>query len=196
MRDRPEKGTLVGLILRSFRHGLLGMHRSSYARLLSTFLALTTTLLVAASVSAADLAGRMREGGVEWLIGKWAAETDSGGMLKLSYEWGVQPSLVVSRFKSDDDESMAMIYFDENDKKVRHFAVGQSGRLGKGEWIADGGVATLKYEGRSASGESMRLGFVHRKKDASTMEVEVRELTSDGKVGDTALMTLVFKRQK
>jgi hypothetical protein len=83
-------------------------------------------LLVAASVSAADLAGRMREGGVEWLIGKWAAETDSGGMLKLSYEWGVQPSLVVSRFKSDDDESMAMIYFDENDRKVRHFAVGQS----------------------------------------------------------------------
>ncbi len=172
------------------------MHSSKYPRLLLSILSLASALAFTASVAAADLAGRMREGGVEWLIGKWSAETDSGNTMKLSYEWSVRPTLVVSKFQSDDDESMAMVYIDPSDSKVRHFAVGQSGRLGKGEWIAEAGVATLKYVGTSASGEEQRLGFVHKKVDADTMEVDVRELKSDGKVGDDTLLTLRFKRQK
>ncbi|MGE3308606.1 MAG: hypothetical protein AB7O66_01455 [Limisphaerales bacterium] len=158
-------------------------------------MSLAATLSFTASVAAADLAGRMREGGVDWIIGKWTATTDSGNTMSLGYEWGLRPTVVMSKFKSDDDESMAMIYLDESDGKVRHLAVGASGRLGKGEWIAAGGLATLKYQGTSASGEEVRLGFVHRKIDADTMEVDVRGLNSDGVVGDT-LMTLTFKRQK
>ena len=166
------------------------------AKALRFLLTLVATLALASTAQARDLADLVREGGVDWLMGKWKGETDSGDTISLSYEWALSPSLAVLNYKDPNDESHALIYVDPADSKVRHLGVGRKGGVGSGEWMAENGVATLRYTAREVSGETRKMAFVHRKVDADTLEVAVYELKSDGQLGDSAWATIRFKRQK
>lgn len=143
-----------------------------------------------------NLGGMIRETRVDWLAGNWVGQTDQGDRLELSYAWELPSALILQKFKAPDREGRAMIFVDPVSNKVVHQEVGSDGSVGKGEWTAEEGKATLRYTGQTPEGETRRMGFVMRRIDADTMEVEVREWRSDGVLGDTPWATLRFRRQK
>lgn len=152
-------------------------------------------LLLAVPAPAQTLASLVRDGGIEWMAGTWRGQTDSGDTVEVSYLWELSPSVIVQKFKSPEKQSRGLIYLDATSGKVQHLDVGTNGDVGKGEWLAEDGQATLKYTLQRPDGEIRRLALVFRKVDADSMDVDLCALSAEGRLGD-AWGTMRFRRQK
>jgi len=174
------------------------MNQARTIRLRNTLLLLAAVLVIlAAGVRAQQKLGDLvTEGGFDWMIGKWMAESDQGDKIYLVYKWELDKHLVTINLKWPNYEYRGMIFYQVPQDQVVQIGVDSGGGSGKGTWDADGDKAIHKYEHTGADGQTNRMGFAHSKVDADTMKLELYEMDSTGQLAEYPNFTMEFKRQK
>jgi len=158
-------------------------------------LAALCLLLAAPALSQQSLGDLVTEGGFDWIIGKWAATTDDGQDIQLTYQWQLEKHAIAGYFKMGSYETRNIIYYVPSEDKVVQVGVDNQGGSSKAVWEPSGAKAVCKTEGLAADGQVNKMGVVYSKIDAKTMEVEVCEIDSSGQLGAYPWATLEMKRK-
>ena len=158
-------------------------------------LAALCLLLAAPALSQQSLGDLVTEGGFDWIIGKWAATTDEGQSIQLTYQWQLEKHAIAGHLKMGPYETRNIIYYKPSEDKVVQVGVDNRGGSSTAVWEPSGDKAVCKTEGISADGEVNKMGVIYSKVDAKTMEVDVREIDSSGQLSDYPWVTLEMKRQ-
>ncbi len=174
------------------------MKQPKTTRLRNTLLAVAAVLVILAAGASAQqkLGDLVTEGGFDWMMGKWVAETDEGQELQIIYKWELDKHLLTVYFKIGTYESRGMIFYMPTENKIVQIGADNQGGNGRGTWGADGNKAVHKYEHTGADGQTNKMGLAHSKVDANTMKVEVYEVYSTGELADYPNYTVEYKRQK
>ena len=162
------------------------------------FLAAAVGLLIWNSAASAQdtLGSLMDQMGCDFIVGKWAGETDDGQKYVMEYKWEIKPHILSIHFKGFDFEYHGIIFFNAPEEQVVQIGVDSRGGNGKGTWEAEYGKAIFKSEHPGEYGEVSRMGFIYSKVDVDTMKCELYSLDEYGTLGDEPGMTLEYKRQK
>lgn len=162
------------------------------------FLAMVVGLIVLNSAASAQdtLGSLMEQTGSEFIVGKWAGQSNDGQEFAMEYKWELKPHVLSVHFKGFDFEYHGIIFFKADEEQVVQVGVDSRGGNGKGVWEAEYGKAVFKSEHAGEYGEVSRMGFVYSKVDAQTMKCELYSLDEYGTLGDEPGMTLEYKRQK
>ena len=174
------------------------MNQAKRANLRNTILAIATILLIATTGASAQqkLGDLVAEGGFDWMIGKWEANSDEGDKIELVYKWELDKHMVSMHLKWPDNEYRAMIFYNAVEDKIVQITVDNQGGTGKGTWEPTGNKAILKHEHTGSDWQTNKMGFVHSKVDGNTMTWDIHELYSSGELADYSSYTIEFKRQK
>lgn len=149
------------------------------------------------AASAQDTLGSlMEQTGCEFIVGKWAGETDDGQKYTIEYKWEIKPHILSIHFKGFDFEYHGIIFFKASAEQVVQIGVDSRGGNGKGTWEAEYGKAIFKSEHTGEYGEVSGMGFIYSKIDSDTMKCELYSLDEYGTLGEEPGMTLEYKRQK
>ncbi len=170
------------------------LHMSSRNTLLAV--AVVLVILAAGASAQQKLGDLVTEGGLDWMMGKWVAETDDGQELQIIYKWELDKHLLTVYLKIGMYESRGMIFYVPTEEKIVQIGVDNQGGSNTGTWEADGNKAVNKYEHTGADGQTNKMGLAHSKVDANTMKVEVYEVDSSGELADYPSFTEEYKRQK
>jgi len=167
-------------------------------RVTKLFMAAVVGLIIFNSAASAQdtLGSLMEQTGCEFIVGKWAGETDDGQEFSMEYKWEIKPHILSVHFKGFGFEYHGIIFFKASEEQVVQIGVDSRGGNGKGTWEAEYGRAMFKSEHAGEYGEVSRMGFIYSKVDANTMKCELYSLDEYGTLGDEASMTLEYKRQK
>ena len=182
----------------SKREELTTMNPPKISKLRNTFLAVAAILIILAAGASAQqkLGDLVTEGGFDWMMGKWVAETNEGQELQIIYKWELDKHLLTVYFKIGSYEHRGMIFYVPTEDKIVQIGADNQGGNGRGTWEPDGNKAVLKYEHTEADGQTNKTGLAHSKVDANTMKVEVYEVYSTGELSDYPSFTVEYKRQK
>jgi hypothetical protein len=175
------------------------MNQPKTARLRNTLLFLAAVVVILATGVRAQeqkLGDLVTEGGFDWMIGKWVAETDEGQRFEMVYKWELNKHMVSVHFKGGDYEYRGMIFYIAPEDKVVQIGIDNRGSTSKGEWEADGDKAVVKSEYTQANGEKGKFGIVHSKVDADTMKAGMYAVESTGELAEEPWGELEYKRQK
>jgi len=142
------------------------------------------------------LGGLVQETGCNWLIDKWAGETDDGQKYEIEYKWALKDHVISVHFKGFNFEYHGIMFFDADKEEVVQIGVDNNGRTSKGTWTADYGEATMKSDGTNEYGEAYKMGFVYARTDAQTMKCNVHGVDQYGGLSDQPGGKLEYKRQK
>ncbi len=174
------------------------MNRPRISKLRNTFLAVAAILIILTAGAGAQqkLGDLVTEGGFDWMIGKWVAETDEGQEMQIIYKWEFDKHLITVHLKWPNYEYRGMIFYLPSEDKAVQVGLDNRGNNGRGTWGDDGNKAVHKYEYTGADGQTNKMGITHSKVDANTMKVEVYEVYSSGELADYPSFTVEYKRQK
>jgi len=161
-------------------------------------LAVAVCLSVWTSTAAAQdtLGSLVQETGCNWLIGKWAGQTDEGQKYEIEYKWALKDHVISVHFKGFNFEYHGIMFFDADKEEVVQIGVDNNGRNSKGTWMADYGEATMRSEGANEYGEPYRMGFVYSRTDGQMMKCELYGVDQYGGLSDQPGGTLEYKRRK
>ena len=162
------------------------------------FLAVTIGLLAWTSAATAQesLGDLVQQSGCDYLIGKWAGETDDGQKYEIEFKWALKNHVISMHFKGFDFEYHGIIIFDAAKQEVVQIGVDNRGRTSKGTWMAEYGEATMKSESTDEYGDVSRMGLVYSNVDAQTMKSKLYDVSAYGELSDQSSFTLEYKRQK
>lgn len=174
------------------------MNRPEISKLRNTFLAVAAILIILAAGASAQqkLGDLVTEGGFDWMMGKWVAETNEGQELQIIYKWELDKHLLTVHLKWPNYEYRGMIFYLPSEDKIVQVGLDNRGGNGRGTWEADGNKAVNKYEHTGADGQTNKMGMAHSKVDANTMKLEIYEMYSTGELADYPSFTVEYKRQK
>ena len=142
------------------------------------------------------LAEAVQQTGCNWIIGKWAGETDDGQKYEIEYKWVLKDHAISMHFKGFAFEYHGMMLFDADKQEVVQIGVDSNGGNGRATWFAEYGKATMKNEQKGEYGEVSRMGFVYSKIDDQTMKMDMYGLDEYGELSAEPGGTLEYKRQK
>jgi len=118
---------------------LTTMNRPKISKLRSTFLAVAAILIILTAGAGAQekLGDLVTEGGFDWMMGKWVAETDEGQELQIIYKWELDKHLVTVHLKWPNYEYRGMIFYLPSEDKIVQVGLDNKGGNGRGTWGAD-----------------------------------------------------------
>jgi hypothetical protein len=145
-----------------------------------------------AQQSLRDLA---EEYGLNWLAGRWAATTDDGTEIILSYRWALDGHAVIVDFKMGEYASHGMIYYVPDDEKATAISIDNRGGRAKGAWEVQGDKLVSKNEHVDAQGEVRKYAVVYSKVDAKTIKTALYGLNQYDELSDEPWFTMDYKRQ-
>jgi hypothetical protein len=137
---------------------------------------------------------------LEWAIGDWASEGDSGGVERLSFAWSENQNYIVSTFMTTSKDiavASATVWtgWDPVAKHIRSWIFDDNGGFGEGTWTRDGKRWSLKTTSVHRDGKKAAATFVLTHVNADTMTLQARDRSVEGKgLPDTREVTL--KRAK
>lgn len=174
------------------------MSQQRTTRVKLSVLALTTILSVLGTPAPAQesLGDLVSQGGFDWMIAKWAAETDDGQEIEITYKWELDKHIITVHFKMGDFEHRGMIMYLAAQQKVVQIGADNRGGTSKAEWTEDGDKAISISEGTDAYGDVQKFGISHAKVDADTMRVGVYAVEDTGELADEPWISMDYKRQK
>ena len=174
------------------------MNQQRTAKLNVCLLALAAVLVIMGTQARAQesLGDLVSQGGFDWIIGKWAAETGDGQKIEITYRWELDKHIVTVHVKMGDFEHRGMIMYMAAEQKVVQIGADNRGGTSKAEWTQDGDRAVSITEGTDAYGDVQKFGISHAKVDADTMRVGVYAVEDTGELADEPWMSLDYKRQR
>lgn len=153
-------------------------------------------LLSAASLlplRAESLSDLVSQAGLEWLIGRWEARSESGPSTTLAYEWRLEKNAVAVHFDSPDMASEGLIGRNPKSGDVGYVGINNRGGGAMGRLTAEDGRLRMDLKTVTGEGKEGRLAIIHEKVDEDTMKVILRRVGEDGQPGDV-MDTVQFKR--
>jgi uncharacterized protein (TIGR02246 family) len=124
--------------------------------------------------------------GLDWVIGKWAGETDKGNVERLTFAWGEDQNYVVGTFSTTARNvpvasAKQWIGWDPVAKEVRSFIIDATGAFGEGHWTEDGKKWTIKTTVVLSDGKKATATFVLSSVDSNSISLQKRDQSVDGK---------------
>lgn len=152
--------------------------------------------VITAAQAQSKLGDLVAEAGVDWLVGDWQAETDSGDTVFISLKADLDNRVGFIHFKDRRSESKGIVVLDPISGEAKYYSGNNRGDAGTGVWTAEDNKAILKYKHTSADGNTTRMGLVFSKVNANTMRVALHELSEKDVLGEGSRGDLEFKRKK
>jgi uncharacterized protein (TIGR02246 family) len=122
---------------------------------------------------------------LEWIVGNWSAESETGEAEHLSLSWTDNQNFIVGTFKTSVKgvsvgEATHWVGWDPRTKRIRSWIFDAAGGFGEGEWIKEGDKWVLKTtsvhpDGKPAS-MTVHLGPV----DANTISLQATKRNVNG----------------
>jgi hypothetical protein len=174
------------------------MNQQRAAKLSVCLLALAALLVFMGTQARAQesLGDLVSQGGYDWMIAKWAAETDNGQKIEITYKWELDKHIITVHFKMGDFEYRGMIMYTAAEQKVVQIGADNRGGTSKAEWTEDGDRAVSITTSTDAYGDVQKFGISHAKVDADTMRVAVYAVEDTGELADEPWMSSDYRRQK
>ena len=155
--------------------------------------------LAVISACAANSRGQTKlEGkvGLGRLIGNWVSTTDDGGTVDLSYRWGLNKHVVISRFEMAGRYSgFGLVYYDPTKGKIVHAGIDSVGGLGRGFWQISDDKAVWKLNYVGPNSERRKMGIVYTRSGAKTLKMEYFGLDDNGELAGEVQRTTEFQRK-
>lgn len=134
--------------------------------------------------------------GLAKLIGNWAATTDDGSPVNLSYRWGLNKNAVISRYDIGGQYAgYGLVYYNPSDGKILYAGVDSVGGFGKGHWqfTDDNAVWKMNYVGPDS--QERKMGVVYTRDGRKALKMEYYGLDDDGELTGEPGWTTEFQRQ-
>jgi uncharacterized protein (TIGR02246 family) len=122
---------------------------------------------------------------LEWLIGEWTGEAETGESGEASYEWAQDQNFIVSSFTTTVDGvplggGTQWIGWDAVEKQVRSWSFYSGGGFGEATWTKDGNTWALKTTAKTADGRRVSATNIVTKTDDDHLTWQMTKLTVDG----------------
>ncbi|MBL7154169.1 MAG: hypothetical protein ISS79_10660 [Phycisphaerae bacterium] len=165
-----------------------------------TQIGITAAMVLAViSASAANSRGQTKledKGGLGRLIGNWIYTTDDGGTFDLSFKWGLNKHVVISRFEMAGRYSgFGLVYYDPAKGKIVHAGIDSVGGLGRGFWQVGDDKAVWKMNYVGPNSEQRKMGIVYTRSSAKTLKMEYFGLDDNGELAGEPQRTTEFQRK-
>ncbi|UCG56650.1 MAG: hypothetical protein JSU70_17520 [Phycisphaerales bacterium] len=172
--------------------------RSARVSLKKIVLWAMAALVVLASPAVAQQSFRdlVAQEGLGWALGRWAATTDDGQTIQLTYRWELDGHLITCDFKMGEAAYRGMIYFVPSEERVLEVGVGNDGKTSKATWEPQDGKLVCKREQVNSWGEVEKMAIVFSKGDGRTLNTALHSMDQYGDLSDEPWATLEFKPQK
>jgi len=141
------------------------------------------------------LGDRIVEAGTDWLIGEWEGSDDEGGTLLQTFSWDLDKHAMNSRSKTPRWEIKGTTGWDPEKHKAVYVGFSNRGGAIKGTWGKHEGSPMLKLKATDLEGRSWSGAVVYKKKDASTMEVQIFGLADDGELDESRQTSITYKKK-
>lgn len=119
-------------------------------------------LLSSPATRGESLADLMEQVGLGALIGTWVDADTGGEMVTVTYSWKIKNHALALSVKSQNGNSEAMIALDPATEEVIHIGVDDEGRMSKGKWSSDNGLAVLEVARFSGAGADRKIRISHK----------------------------------
>lgn len=136
----------------------------------------------------------VKEQGLNWVMGRWTAQTDEGDTIELSYRWVLKGQMIVSNFKMGDEAYQGIIYLIPDEERVVEVGVHSDGDRTKATWEPQGDKLVSTREKIGSYGDSQKMAVVFSKGQGRKMNAAVHGYEY-GSMSSEPMATLEFKRQ-
>lgn len=130
---------------------------------------------------------------IEWMIGKWQAESDNGAVT-LHFAWELVKKAVMLHVKTPDMESKGYTVKDPGGEDLLYFAIDNHGAITKGKWSAENDELVLRMESKTGDG-TRKMAVVFSGSESKGLKVKLYGLNG-AELDSTPRMELSFKKQK
>jgi hypothetical protein len=141
------------------------------------------------------LGDMVAEGGYDWIIGRWAAETDNGGKVEVKYEWTVDKHAVLSDISLEGFRYRGLVMLSPVSGEVLEAGVDNRGGTWKGIWSPDAAGLVQKTEQTGADGQVHKIELVYDKTGADSVTIAFYGTDGNGNRGTEPMGKLTYKRQ-
>lgn len=164
----------------------------------SMFLVVATLLVVSAVPAGAqqNLGDLLTEYGYDWVIGKWAAEGNSGQKVELEYKWILDKNAMCVNVKMGEFKYHGMMMFVPSREEVIQIGADNMGAMWNGTWTEDYDGVVNRNERIEPDGTTQKMDMVYTKVDNYSFKVKQYDVESDGYRASQVRSELTFKRQK
>jgi hypothetical protein len=138
----------------------------------------------------------VKEGGFEWMIGRWAATMGGEGKIEAAFRWALQRRMVRFELSMGEYLYRGMIFYDAGSEKITEVGVDNRGSSTRGSWDVEGEKAVSRKTSVEPSGTKHRLASYHWRTDGNTLKAEVFGIRESGELADEPLGSLELERQK
>ncbi len=150
--------------------------------------------LATAAPAQQTLGDLVREGGLEWLLGRWTSTLGEDTKVQLVYRWTIKDRLITADLKTGDYAYHGMIFISPDEQQVVEIGVDSNGGCAKGTWGPDGMDAVSTGKLTDAQGKTERFALVHSKVDDKTMRVTLHQVDENGVRAKQASVVMEYKR--
>jgi uncharacterized protein (TIGR02246 family) len=139
---------------------------------------------------------RARLRGLEWAIGEWAGDSETGHGERLTLAWEESQHFIVARFATTARDVVVAsarqwIGWDPEAKRVRSWIFDGTGGFGEGSWRREGKKWTIKAALTLHDGKKATATWVLTRVNANTLTLQSVDRSRDGnKLPDTKEITL------
>ncbi len=138
--------------------------------------------------------------GMEWTIGTWVDEDESGAVIQSSCAWSENRNFIVRTFSTSLGGEVLIsgtqwLGWDPVKKEIHSWLFDSKGSIGEGTWVQDGNKWTIQAETKLMSGKVIKETHTITLVDPDTIQWESKNRTLDGEALPDAKEVTV-KRQK
>ena len=124
---------------------------------------------------------------LEWAIGEWTGNTETGEVERLSFDWTENQNFIVSSFTTTAKnvsvgDATVWTGWDPVGKGIRAWLFDSTGGFGEGSWNQDGNKWSLKTAGVMQDGRKATATYVLTRGDGDALTLQARDRSVDGKV--------------
>lgn len=124
--------------------------------------------------------------GLEWIIGDWVAEGDTGEGARLSFSWAPHQNFIINTFSTTFKdftlgEGTQWIGWDPIAKTIRAWTFDTSGGFGEATWTKDGDKLVSKVTTVHRDGTKTTATNIATRIDPNTVDFQSTERTVNGK---------------
>ncbi len=138
--------------------------------------------------------------GMEWTIGTWIDEDESGAIIQSSCMWSENRNFIIRNFSTTLggevlSSGTQWLGWDPVKKEIHSWLFDSKGSIGEGTWVQDGNKWTIQAETKLMNGKVIKATHIITQVDEDTIQWESKNMTLDGEpLPDVKEVTV--KRQK
>ncbi len=159
---------------------------------------ISATLIAACVVPVAaqqKLGDMVTEGGYDWIIGRWVAETDNGEKVEVKYDWAIDKHAVLSEISMGDFRYRGLVMLSPTSGEACEAGADNRGGTWKGAWSPDGAGLVQRIEHTSADGQVRKGELVYDNGGTGSVTIAIYGTDGNGSRNAEPMSKLTYKRQ-